>query len=273
MSQTYSFNVDVAETYGVDEAIMIKSFQYWIVKNAIAQKNSCNGFTWTYNSASALKNRFPFWSERQIRRILKSLIDGGVLQSGNYNKKQYDRTAWYSFKDEEIWLQAAESTKLPNGDMSDPTKLPNGDIQVTKPSLASDQTVTPIPITTTSTTQVKDKDITSFDDFWSVYPKKRERKKCAAIWKRRNLDDIGEMIVADVEARLLNDGKWIKDDGTYVPYPQTYLNGDLWEDEIQPQKPHQAQGKYKLNRDFLDTGQDDSVIEGVVIDRSIGGTP
>ena len=86
MSQTYSFNVDVAETYGVDEAIMIKSFQYWIVKNAIAQKNSCNGFTWTYNSASALKNRFPFWSERQIRRILKSLIDGGVLQSGNYNK-------------------------------------------------------------------------------------------------------------------------------------------------------------------------------------------
>jgi hypothetical protein len=118
-----------------------------------------------------------------------------------------------------------------------------------------------------------DSNITSFDDFWSVYPKKNERKKCAAIWKRRALDDIGAMIVADVESRLLNDGKWIKDDGTYVPYPQTYLNGDLWEDEIQPQKPHQAQGKYKLNRDFLDTGQDESVIEGVVIDRSIGGTP
>ena len=103
-----------------------------------------------------------------------------------------------------------------------------------------------------------------------LYPKKKERKKCAAIWERRELDDIGEMIVSDIEARLLNDGKWIEDGGVYVPNPQTYLNGDRWEDDMQPQKPHQAQGKYQLKRKFL--GTEDNVIEGVVVDRTIGGT-
>ena len=116
-----------------------------------------------------------------------------------------------------------------------------------------------------------DSNITSFDDFWSVYPKKKERKKCAAIWERRELDDIGEMIVSDIEARLLNDGKWIEDGGVYVPNPQTYLNGDRWEDDMQPIKLSQApQGKYQLKRKFL--GTEDNVIEGVVVDRTIGGT-
>ena len=176
MSQTYSFNVDVAETYGVDEAIMIKSFQYWIVKNAIAQKNSHDGFTWTYNSIPALVERFPFWSPRQIERILKSLVKQGVLQTGNYNKKQYDRTAWYSFNNEVEWLQAAGSTISPNGDMSEPTISPNGGIHLTKRCDASHQTVPPIPITNTITNQVRDKDITSFDDFWSVYPDRKSTR-------------------------------------------------------------------------------------------------
>ena len=109
-----------------------------------------------------------------------------------------------------------------------------------------------------------DSNITSFDDFWSVYPKKRERKKCAAIWKRRAL------IVSDIEARLLNDGKWIEDGGVYVPNPQTYLNGDRWEDDMQPIKSQAPQGKYQLKRKFL--GTEDNVIEGVVVDRTIGGT-
>ena len=273
MAQTYSFNVEVAEAYGIEESIMIKSFQYWIGKNATAQKNSHDGFTWTYNSAGALTDRFPFWSERQIRRILKSLIDREVLQSGNYNKKQYDRTAWYSFKDEVKWLQTTESTMLPNGDMSEPTKLPNGNIHLPKRSDASTQKVTPIPITNTVTNQVRDKDNSRFDEFYSIYPRKAERKKCEAIWKRRKMDDLAEMIIADVKTRRLSDGKWVEDGGKYIPYPQRYLNGDRWEDEMRPVKPSQTpQGnEYKMNRDFLDT--DDNVIEGEVVDRTtIGST-
>lgn len=114
----------------------------------------------------------------------------------------------------------------------------------------------------------------SFADFWSIYPRKHERKKCAGIWERRKLDDLVETIIADVEARKLNDSKWLEKDGKFIPYPQGYLNGDRWEDDMEMQKPPQAQGKYKLNRDFLDTGQDDNVIEGVVVERAtIGGTP
>ena len=34
----YSFNIHIAKKYGVDEAIMIKNFQFWILKNEASDK-------------------------------------------------------------------------------------------------------------------------------------------------------------------------------------------------------------------------------------------
>ena len=47
---------------------------------------------------------FPYWSTGQIRRILKSLVNYGVIIEGNYNKHKYDRTKWYALKDEKYWM-------------------------------------------------------------------------------------------------------------------------------------------------------------------------
>lgn len=99
----YSFNIEHAKKYGVEEAIIIKNFQFWINKNKANNKNFHNNHYWTFNTATALSKLFKFWTENQIRRILKSLIDQEVLITGNYNKSSYDRTTWYAFKDEPIF--------------------------------------------------------------------------------------------------------------------------------------------------------------------------
>ena len=69
-----------------------------------------------------------------------------------------------------------------------------------------------------------------FDEWWNVYAKKADRKKCLAVWKRRNLDSQADMLIADAISRHANDRKWR--DG-YQSNPLTYLNGDKWEDEVE----------------------------------------
>jgi hypothetical protein len=90
----YSFNTEHAEKYGVPEAIIIRNLMYWVAKNKANAVNEYDGDTYTYNSVKAFNELFPFWSERQISRILKSLQEQNVIKCGNYNKAKYDRTKW-----------------------------------------------------------------------------------------------------------------------------------------------------------------------------------
>jgi hypothetical protein len=68
-----------------------------------------------------------------------------------------------------------------------------------------------------------------FAEWWSVYPKKNGKKKCLVKWKARKLDAMADRLIADVERRT-DSQKW--KDG-FIPNPLTYINGDLWEDEIE----------------------------------------
>ena len=92
----FSFNSEVAKKYGVDEAIILENLQFWILKNKANKKHKYDGDYWTYNSARAFEEIFPFWTRRQIERILKSLQVKGLIKAGIYNKLAYDRTKWYA---------------------------------------------------------------------------------------------------------------------------------------------------------------------------------
>ena len=71
---------------------------------------------------------------------------------------------------------------------------------------------------------------TAFDLFWTGYPKKRKKKAARDIWKRKKLDHIANLLIADVKNRLLQDKRWLNG---YVPDPTTYLNGERWNDELE----------------------------------------
>ncbi len=97
------FNVEMARKYGVNAAIVIRHLQFWIIKNKSNKKHLHNGRTWTYCSAQAFTKVFPYWTARQVRRILECLIDRGIIIKGRYNPKGYDRTTWYAFQDEKAF--------------------------------------------------------------------------------------------------------------------------------------------------------------------------
>jgi hypothetical protein len=67
-----------------------------------------------------------------------------------------------------------------------------------------------------------------FAEWWDVYPKKVEKKKCLAKWKSRGLDKLADMLIADVKKRRKSK-KW---QNGFIPNPLTYINGDRWEDEL-----------------------------------------
>ena len=128
----HSFNIEYAKKYGLEEAILIGNMRHWITKNKANRKHVYDGRVWTYNSHKAFVEIYPYWNEHKIRRILDSLVEQEVLVKGNYNKMSYDRTTWYAFKDESMFLQNSqiELADLPNGydEIARPIPVINTDI-------------------------------------------------------------------------------------------------------------------------------------------------
>lgn len=120
----YSFDNEHAKKYGVDEAILLNNFIFWIKKNKANGKHFYDGRYWTYNSMKAFSELFEFWTEKQLRRILKSLSDQGVLMTGNHNSNPFDNTNWYAFVNQEEFLgiennvPKREDSVRPNGQVS-----------------------------------------------------------------------------------------------------------------------------------------------------------
>lgn len=107
-----SFNTITAIKYGVNESIFLNNLIFWISVNKANNINFHDGKTWSYNSMEAFTKIFPFWSIGQIKRIIDSLKEQGVIISGNYNQSPYNRTMWYALTDESIIFVEKDSSKL-----------------------------------------------------------------------------------------------------------------------------------------------------------------
>ncbi len=64
----------------------------------------------------------------------------------------------------------------------------------------------------------------SFDAFWSLYPKKVDKKKAQIAWKKLPLSK-QELAIADIKTRYQGVNK------QFIPHPTTYINGERWNDE------------------------------------------
>lgn len=78
---------------------------------------------------------------------------------------------------------------------------------------------------------IKKEDIYPFEEFWKAYPKKKAKEAARKAWVKLKPDEtLGkEIIQAVMENSKSKD--WLKENGKYIPYPATYLNGKRWEDE------------------------------------------
>lgn len=74
-----------------------------------------------------------------------------------------------------------------------------------------------------------------FEEFWTAWPKserKQDKVKCAEKWRRGDLDDLADDILADIAVKRQT-AKWKEDSGKYIEGPLVYLNGRRWEDGVE----------------------------------------
>jgi len=109
----FHFNGELARRYGVDEAVFLHSLVFWVEKNRANGRNFHDGRYWTYNSKKALARLFPFWTERQLDRIIASCKEQGAVLTGNYNQDGRDRTIWYAVSDRVLAVYSAPEPDQP----------------------------------------------------------------------------------------------------------------------------------------------------------------
>lgn len=77
---THSFNADVAELIGLNEAIMLNSIKFWSdFEMANAPKDSFD--VWVTNSPQAYKKIFPYMKEPSPFNVIDSLASKGLINS------------------------------------------------------------------------------------------------------------------------------------------------------------------------------------------------
>ena len=150
----YHFNTEAARLYGVNEAIFLHSLAFWVEKNRANGKHLHDGRYWTYNTQEAFAELFPFWTKRQIERIIASCNDQKAILIDNFNSDKTNRTKWYALTDAAMNIYFPKTVECisPNGEMAvaqevdgteeAPTPIsPNGEMQITKWCDPSHQTV------------------------------------------------------------------------------------------------------------------------------------
>jgi hypothetical protein len=100
----YNFNLEIAEKFGLGEAVFLENIAYWVFQNMANNTHFYDDRHWTYNSQKAFSTLFPFWTRQNLRRVIDSCKKHDLILTGNYNKIVYDRTNWYTLSDKGLAL-------------------------------------------------------------------------------------------------------------------------------------------------------------------------
>ena len=107
-----SFDMSVCHEVGATAATVLDKIAQWVIYNANSEskKHYHEGVYWTYGSAKFWSEQLWCFSEDQIKRAIKKLIDYEYIRSGCYNSAGYDRTRWYTLteKSEKIYLLSGD---------------------------------------------------------------------------------------------------------------------------------------------------------------------
>ena len=252
----YHFNVELAQRHGVNGAIFLHAMAFWIAKNQANGRHFHKDRTWTYNSLEALTKLFPFWTRRQLERIIAKLKEEGALLTGNFSEDKTDRTVWYALPDPVLEVYGLLPPPIsqdgdmgpPNGEEQAPPISPDGEMHFTEPGQRFHQTVKCNKETVTDQLdntpysppqgdkpeekkkQRRPKSVPQwkperFEAFWAYYPRHEDRVSAVREWDRLKPSD--ELI--DQIARAL---LWqTKTPDWPTPYACRYLKNQRWTDE------------------------------------------
>lgn len=194
---------------GINEAIYLQQFIYW--SNKGSRKDG-----YIYKSKEEIEEETCL-TRYQQDKVRKNLEELGVLET-KVKKANGVPTLHYkvAFGKVRNLLMEKQETSV------------------------SEKQETSVSITENTTENTTENIYRSFEDFWSIYPRKVKKSKAKIIWNKLKPPE-QEAIILDVKGRISKRGdpQWlscIQTDKRYIPHPTTYLNGRCWEDEWEPVK-------------------------------------
>lgn len=220
MRLNHSFSVELAEKYGVECAILIQHFQFWIEQNQSMRRNFHEGRTWMYQTQKEIASVYPYLSEDSVARTIKKLIDEEILIKGNFNKTSFDRTIWYAFKNEEMF-----------------TKPRNRGMEEAKPRNPKREIADTIPYTKPDTIQEQQHSAAAF---LKIY-------QCLESLDMPNRDKI-EITERNLEEKVKKAIAW-------ATHPETKINKTLaqaikWACLNEPEAPKNKGAEVELNKAY-----------------------
>jgi len=202
----HHFDTEEARKYGIEKAILLNNFRFWIAKNKANKSNEHEGRTWTYNSARAYEELFPYMKRQKVARILREMEEEGLILSGNYNINGYDRTKWYALVEDVPIVQNVTMECLESNNRVLQTEQPIPD---NKPDRKPDNIYTD-----------------DFETFWKDYPRRVNKAGAYKCWKARVKEKVTVetlmLCLKNYKARLTADGTEFK----FTMHPTTFLNKD-----------------------------------------------
>ena len=70
-----------------------------------------------------------------------------------------------------------------------------------------------------------------FAEFWASYPRKVGKYAVQVKWVKLGCDAFADRILASVQQQKRGE-QWRKDNGRFIPNPETWLNQGRWDDEV-----------------------------------------
>ena len=114
---------------------ILQHFAFWINKNASDGKNVNNEKCWTFQTLNQIAKYLKITVAR-VRYAIDKLVAKGYLIKDNFNKTAYDRTIWYSFKDEQILqkiISEINKKNPPINSQMEKIKLSNPSEEISEP--------------------------------------------------------------------------------------------------------------------------------------------
>lgn len=253
----------VAVKVGLAASVIYAHICYWIRKNKANEKHFYNGKYWTYSSMKAFASYFPELTEKQVRTALEKLIQANLIESANFNKTGYDRTLWYSLKEENEDCQidmpknelpfAQKGTPIPNINQTDKQSVKKENIKK-KESLE-------LPLgemETNAKTQEKPQAKSELDEqaakIYELYPRKAARPDAIkAIKKALKVEGY-----TDLYAKTQKYATAVKESQKelfYIPYPATWFNREEYNDDwsgIYQTSPQSRRLRVNINEQHYD---------------------
>jgi hypothetical protein len=82
----------LAQEIGLNESILFLQLEFLIAVHG----SLVSGRRWVRMSVRDLEREFPFWSYSTINRAVQSLEARGLIAVENFNRRNYDKTRWFS---------------------------------------------------------------------------------------------------------------------------------------------------------------------------------